>query len=138
MNKHILVLLLALLVSSGAFAQNKEQIMPNSAQAEARVAENVKNGKEYHEGLLKVYMVEIDASSYNADDVHYIKKTSDLISTNLGYSEISHHSFKNDHGINVVRFTFSGMIFTEISEISKFITGLGFNVLNIKGELQSN
>lgn len=132
------MILLALLVSGGAFAQNKDKLLPNSAEAESVMAENVRSGKDYHEGLLKVYMVKIDASSYTTNETHYIDKTSNLISEHLGYSNFTHEDLDDFEEKKVVQFTFSGSAYRSTGEIKKFISDLGFKVFEVTGELRTN
>ena len=127
---------MALLVSGGAFAQNLEKIMPSSGEAEAIMADNLKNGREFHDGLLKVYNITVDVSVYDAEDTHYINKTSSLISDELGYSTFSCSKVDDINGKKAAVFTFSGTNYTNLEDVKKYISSLGFTVLIARGELQ--
>ncbi|MCB9189688.1 MAG: hypothetical protein H6599_10465 [Flavobacteriales bacterium] len=133
--KHILSTLLALFITSGAFAQN---LIPANGQAEAVVSSNLRSGKHYSDGLIKHYLVEVDASMYPEEETYYLIKTSNVIKEQLGYPAVSYQVLTNDEGKRVARFSFSGELFTEIDDIKSFIDSIGFNVVDIKGTLHTN
>lgn len=135
MNKHIIGFLLALLVSSGAFAQD---LVSASPEAEAIVTSNIKNGKHYTDGLIKHYIVEVDASPYAEDDTHYLTKTSTLIKQQLGYPAVSFQVITSDKGERIARFTFSGDIYNDLGTIKDYMGSLGFKLLEVKGTLHAN
>lgn len=134
----ILTVLLALLFSGSAFAQSNQKLIPVTPEAEAAVIANTNNGKDYHDGLLKIYTVKVDAQSYAADDTYYLTKTAAQIETDLGYTGALHKVETLENGQRVASFTFSGMNFTDYSTIKMLFVNYGFQIVDISGELQFN
>mgnify|MGYP005670584353 CR=1 FL=1 len=70
MKKHILGILLALLVSGGAFAQINGDIVAQSANVERQMFENKQNGLDKYDGLEIAYLVKVDGfTNYSNEDL---------------------------------------------------------------------
>lgn len=126
--KNILFTLLALLITSGAFAQSGSKLSTQSADVERKVYENTKAGLDKYDGLEILYLVKLGGlKAYPNEDIPELEKK---MSTIKYFKSVEISS--ND--AETIYITTTGNCQPEI--LHKSLIDQGFEVYDFSGELK--